>query len=69
MNPRLSAPPLRSRVPPRPAFATCALDFHAGPFDAAPGLERFLGAEWCRCRGCGALLTRATAEHRRPAAA
>lgn len=49
--------------------APCAIDFHLGPFDAAPGLARFLGAEWCRCRCCGSVLTRDTAEHRRPAAA
>ena len=64
-------PLLHNRITatPGPGFAPCAIDFHPGPFEAVPGMERFLGAEWCRCRCCGAVLTRATAERRRTAAA
>jgi|GEM_PF-1558705 hypothetical protein len=40
----------------------CALDRHLGPYLPLPALAGVTGAEWCRCRACGSLLTRASSQ-------
>ncbi|HYW05552.1 MAG TPA: hypothetical protein VE913_01275 [Longimicrobium sp.] len=40
----------------------CAPDRHMGPYLPLPALAGFTGAEWCRCRACGSLLTRASSQ-------
>ena len=60
-------PPRDARPAPRPAVL-CALDRHLGPFEPLPELAGFLGADWCRCRGCRSTLTTATALRQRAAA-
>lgn len=40
----------------------CALDRHLGPYLPLPALAGVTGADWCRCRACGSLLTRASSQ-------
>ena len=58
--------PRAARPAPHPVL--CALDRHLGPFEPLPELAGFLGADWCRCRGCRSTLTAATALRQRAAA-
>jgi hypothetical protein len=66
MLPGLTSRPQPRAAAPRPV--PCALDRHAGPFEAIPELDGWLGADWCICGACRSTLTAHTALRQRSAA-